>query len=135
MLELASILIRTREGFNSTPFEGENGWVIGYGRDLNQGISEEEAEILLYTDLDNHINELMSYRFWDSVEATSPRKAALVAIHYSIGARAFHGLTRFTTALDEDDWVRAARELTAASGKLGLKSGKSLSNLIRMGEE
>ena len=135
MLELATSLIKNREGFHSTPFDSESGFIIGYGRDLSQGITEEEAEILLYADMDSHIDELMSYRFWESSEATPARKAALVALHYSVGARAFNSFTRLTDALDNDDWTRASIELTTSAGRLGLNGGKLLANLLRTGDE
>jgi GH24 family phage-related lysozyme (muramidase) len=132
MLELAVDLITRDKGFNAHPRD----CVIGYGRNLAlTGISATEAEIMLYNDLDDHLNEVMGYKFWDAEEATSARRAALLSLHYAIGVKEFRRSHRFIAALQKQDWTTAARWLTDSSQRLGLTNGKQLARLIKEGEE
>lgn len=137
MLELASILIKRHEGLELHPYKCTSGYLsIAYGRNLDTvGISEEEANILLYNDLDTHLNELMGYKFWDCEELNDNRKAALIDFHFNVGARTFNKFVRFKEALENQDWGKASRELLDSRYRLQVGNrAKTIASIIKTGE-
>lgn len=101
--------LREHEGFSATPYRCPAGYLtIGYGTNLDAGITYAQAEALVAEHLKVDMAWLVEHYPW--VQDVSPqRQRALVEMLYQLGARGFASFKRTLAAAAEGDWERAAR--------------------------
>ena len=102
--------IKRHEGFRAEPYTCPAGrWTIGYGYNLEAGMTLEEAEALLTLRVSSCIAHWERYRWWDRL--TAPRQRALVEMCYQLGAGGCRRFERMLRALADADYERAADEM------------------------
>ncbi len=134
---LAKALLRRHEGMRLKPYRDTVGKLtIGYGRNLDdQGISEEEAAILLRNDLRRCEEELQEI-LGETYEKLSPaRRAVLLDMIYNLGRSRFLSFRKFLAALKAGDFEQAAVEMLDSkwSRQVGRRA-EELAKIMRRGE-
>ena len=110
MIDSTSKLIRRHEGLRLTPYEDSRGILtIGFGRNLERGISEEEATQLFERDLREARVAARQYKWFKRL--SRPRQAVVVDMHFQLGARGFSGFVKTIAALADQDVETAADEM------------------------
>ena len=91
---------------------------IGYGRNLmTRGILPDEARNMLEHDLNEVIDALQKifgHAFW--LKLSRNRQIALISLVYNIGETSFLRFKRFITAVKNENWEHAAKELIYING-------------------
>lgn len=112
---LAELLSRF-EGLRLKPYRDTVGKLtIGFGRNLeDKGISQLEAEFLLYQDIEQSIESILNKCPW-AIELLNldnfGKFAVLVSLRFQMGEKGFLGFKKFLKAAKERDWKEAAKEL------------------------
>jgi lysozyme len=103
-------MIRRHEGFVAKPYQDSLGnWTIGYGRNLNNGISEAEASMLAKHDIEHTIRMLDSMPWYSRL--SNIRQAALIDMAYNLGDTGFLRFTKTILALKLGNYKTAAEEM------------------------
>lgn len=102
--------IKRDEGFKATPYRDTAGlWTIGYGTNIDSGISHEEAEFLLRSRLSEIVGELDKRKpSWRGHRRSVQR--ALMNMAYNLGTPRLLGFVKMWAALDKKDYETAAAE-------------------------
>ncbi|MCY4044388.1 MAG: glycoside hydrolase family protein [Cellvibrionales bacterium] len=84
---------------------------IGYGRNIeDNGISEKEADLLLYNDVINCVQEAnRSFDFYSRLN--DPRKAVIINMLFNLGLSRLRGFKKFLAAVAAGDYKTAAAEM------------------------
>lgn len=103
--------IKKQEGLKLKPYVDTVGKItIGYGRNLTDvGITKEEAEIMLYTDLsvaEFHLREI----FPDYDKYPLDLKIVLVSMMFNLGKTRFLTFKKFIKAIKDKDYKKAIFE-------------------------
>jgi len=142
MTDRLTALIARHEGANRDPKTGRHLpykdslgiLTVGYGRNLERGISEDEARYMLANDIADHRNELLVHAPWvqglDEV-----RLAALVDMAFNLGVPRLMGFRRMLAAARAGDWQTAAREMLDSrwAAQVGSRAVE-LAHMMRTGE-
>ena len=104
--------IKKVEGLKLKPYEDKYGnLTIGYGRNLSdRGITKEEAEIMLYTDLAIAEFDLRDI-FVDYDDYPIELKVVLTSMIFNLGKKRFLTFKKFIEAIKEKDYKKALIEL------------------------
>jgi len=106
--------LKIEEGFRARPYHCTAGILtIGFGRNLSnsgQGISEEEATVLLKNDVIRTIDEVRQRWPWFDDLNKSAREV-LVELCFQLGAPRLSGFVKCLAALEAGDTATAAAEL------------------------
>lgn len=102
--------IKAHEGFRSKPYLDTVGkTTIGWGRNLSDnGISNEEAELMLDNDIENCQKELSSFDWYYSQPLHV--RDALINMCFNLGLPRLLGFKRMIAALEKKDYTTAAAE-------------------------
>ena len=97
-------LIKRHEGFSKTLYRCTAGKLtIGYGRNIeDNGISQDEAELMLSNDIEEHDIELTKV-FPDPMPDSC--YAALLDMHFNLGHTKFMQFRKMIAAVKEGDYV------------------------------
>lgn len=115
MQQISSKLIETlkrHEGLRLKPYRCPAGKLtIGVGRNLeDMGISEDEADFLLYNDISRVIEEL-KHKFTWFLNLSIPRQEALVDLCFNLGMNRLLGFKNFLLAMSFQNYQSAFSEL------------------------
>jgi len=104
-------LIKKHEGYSATPYTDTVGKItIGWGRNLtDNGISEEEATMLLSHDLDKCERQLNNLQWYSHLSHI--RKDVLVSMVFNMGFRGFLSFKKMIIAIEEHHWREAAKQM------------------------
>jgi lysozyme len=105
-------LIKKHEGLRLSPYKCTSGKLtIGYGRNIeDNGISKQEAEIMLFNDISSCEGELdLKIPIWRDL--SEPRRAVLVNMVFNLGYPRFSKFKKMLKAIKEKDFNRAAAEM------------------------
>ena len=99
------------EGFRAKPYRCTSGKLsIGYGTNIQDGITREEALLLMRHRLGKVVDALESrLPFWTRL--TDERRRVLANMGYQLGAGGLMGFKRMLVALERGDYEAAAREM------------------------
>ncbi|MDY0228461.1 MAG: hypothetical protein RBR38_16735 [Desulfomicrobium apsheronum] len=99
------------EGFMPIPYRCTAGKLsIGYGTNIQDGITRDEALLLMRYRLGKVVAALESrLPFWPSL--TDDRRRVLANMGYQLGIGGLMGFKRMLAALDRSDYEAAAREM------------------------
>ena len=117
-------LIQKHEGLKLKPYTDTIGILtIGYGRNLQNGISQTEAEYLFENDYQDALQTALSLypRF---VSLSKVRQAVLVNMAFNLGLSRLRGFVKFFAALEARDFRRASDEMLDSkwSGQVGVRA-------------
>ena len=113
----AKALIKKHEGVRLKPYYDSEGILtIGWGRNLQQGLSEAEADLLFENDFRKAFNQAAKYTWFHRL--TPERKQVIVNMVFNLGARGFSKFRRMIAALDIEDYETARIEMLDSEWKV-----------------
>lgn len=119
-VDLALPRLKTEEGFRATKYTDTRGHTtIGYGFDVDAGISQFAAAALLTAQATERHESLTSYSWYASLDPV--RQSVCLDIAFNDG---LHGLLNFPhliAALSRQDWPSAATECRVTNPELATR--------------
>jgi lysozyme len=131
--------VKKNEGLRLKPYLCTSGkWTIGYGHNLEEGISEYVAEAILDEDIRTAIEDVLDIFSNDKDEfqliLSGNRYIALVDMMFNLGKPRFLTFKRMIQAIKEKNWDKAANELLDSKYATQVKQRAiNNSNLLRKG--
>ncbi len=130
-------LARTRryEGLRLKPYTCPAGHLtIGYGHNLENGITQETAEQLLRADLSYAQMEVGARLPW-SAQLGEVRQFVLVDMCFNMGIGKLLTFRKFLAALEAGDYPQAAKEMLNSrwAGQVGRRA-RELAEMMQTGE-
>lgn len=130
--------LKRHEGFRSKPYRCTAGKLtIGIGRNLDdKGISEDEAYIMLLSDISDATNDLIKAKpqVWERLNDDSVRQCVLINMTFNLGISRLLKFKKMWAAIEAGDYAEAADEMldsrwAAQVGERALE----LSDMMRTG--
>ena len=134
MESLANQLIR-HEGLRLEVYECTNGYkTIGVGRNIQtNGITEEEAILMLKTDIDRSRKELETFYWWEDLDEV--RKDCLINIVFNLGFPTFKKFKGLISDLEDKNYKMASLNMLDSRWAKQVKGrAKELAEQMRTGE-
>ena len=131
----AAAYIRRFEGFSKLPYKCPTGHLtIGYGHNLERGISKEVAELLLMQDIEIALKQVKNvFQFWPKL--TDARLFVLVDMCYNLGLTNLCGFKKMLAATEQGDYQTAAKEMLASKWAAQVdRRAVELSKIMEKGE-
>lgn len=101
--------IKKCEGYNPRPYKDSLGVLtIGYGTNLEQGLSEKQCNYLMLCEIQTCLDELNHYSWY--TKQSPARKDALLNMCYNLGMPRLLTFKKMIKALDNMDYANAAKE-------------------------
>lgn len=130
----AAAYIRRYEGFSKLPYKCPTGHLtIGYGHNLENGISKEAAEFILQEDLARAERAVKnSFPWWWKLD--DARQFVLVDMAFNMGP-GLKGFKKMLAAVEAGDFDKAAEEMLASkwAAQVGRRAVE-LSKIMEKGE-
>lgn len=131
----ATAKIRRYEGFSRLPYKCPTGHLtIGYGHNLENGISKEAAEFILQEDLARAERAVKnSFPWWWKLD--DARQFVLVDMAFNMGLAGLKGFKKMLAAAEQGDYQTAAKEMLASkwAAQVGRRAVE-LSKIMEKGE-
>jgi len=104
-------LLKRQEGLRLHPYPDGEDLSIGYGRNLSSvGITEEEAEQLLFNDLERVLAEVRDrYEYFDGLSEN--RQVAVLSLAYNLGATRHAQFLNHHAKMAAELYTEAAQEI------------------------
>ena len=134
MESLANQLIR-HEGLRLEVYECTNGYkTIGVGRNIQtNGITEEEAILMLKTDIDRSRKELETFYWWEELDEV--RKDCLINMVFNLGFPTFKKFKGLISDLEDKNYKMASLNMLDSRWAKQVKGrAKELAEQMRTGE-
>lgn len=115
--------VMASEGFRGTKYIDSRGFLtIGYGFNVDAGISRYCAGALCQAQLDEARSEIKGYPWYQACDA--PRQDVLTELTFNMGPQKLLGFHNMLGALVGQDWNKAADELqnSAWFGQVGTRA-------------
>lgn len=134
---LVAALIKHHEVLRLTPSTETGHVTIGYGRNLEAGISVDEAEYLFERPFRMAWADAAAFSWFAGL--TSARQAVIVSMLYQLGLGGFKKFARMQIALMAGDYDQAALQMTRSkwATQVGMRAGQRgwvLRRMMRTGE-
>lgn len=112
--EKAAAYIRRYEGFSKLPYKCPTGHLtIGYGHNLENGISSAAAEFILKEDLARAEQAVKdAFPWWWKLD--NARQFVLVDMAFNMGLAGLKGFKKMLAAMEKGDYQTAAKEMLAS---------------------
>ena len=133
--ERVAARIRKSEGLSYLPYKCPSGHLtIGYGHNLEHGISIEAAELLLRQDIEIAVRQVKNAFIWWP-KLTEARFYVLVDMTFNMGISRLCGFKKMLTAVEQGDYQTAAKEMLASkwAAQVGRRAVE-LSKIMKKGE-
>ncbi len=126
--------IKTCEGLNLESYIDTNGHVtIGWGRNLENGIRLDEAEVMFQNDFKQTVAELKECD-WYLMQPPGVQNA-LINMNFNLGIEKLHGFKKMIAALKLKDYTLAALEALDSRWALQVhKRANDIAVMIRAGK-
>lgn len=110
----ATAYIRRYEGFSKLPYKCPTGHLtIGYGHNLENGITLEMAEFILKRDLETAERAVKdAFPWWWKL--ADARQFVLVDMAFNMGLAGLKGFKKMLAAMEQGDYQTAAKEMLAS---------------------
>ena len=110
----AAAYIRCYEGFSRLPYKCPTGHLtIGYGHNLENGISAAAAEFILQEDLARAVRAVKdAFPWWWKLD--DARQFVLVDMVFNMGLAGLKGFKKMLAAMEKGDYQTAAKEMLAS---------------------
>jgi lysozyme len=116
-VELALPRLRTEEGFRATKYTDTQGHLsIGYGWNIDSGISQFAAAALLQAQATERHNILATYPWYAALDAV--RQSVCLDIAFNDGLNGLLHFPHMIAALSKGDWAGAAAECKVTNPEL-----------------
>jgi lysozyme len=113
--QIAEAQLRVHEGLRLKPYHDTVGVLtIGYGRNLTNGISNSEAELMLRNDLDLAFEDAKKFSAVAWNQMNDARKAVVINMAFNLGYARLSKFVLFRAALAIGDWEKAARRMESS---------------------
>lgn len=110
MLVRSYEMLKKHEGFRSFPYKCTAGKLtIGYGFNLDAGITSEEADFLLKARVDRVEKWLASHEWYRALDEN--RRDVLSNMAYNLGVAGLFKFKNMIKALEDGDYNKAAEEM------------------------
>ncbi|MCI7536560.1 MAG: glycoside hydrolase family protein [Elusimicrobiaceae bacterium] len=123
------------EGFSKLPYKCPTGHLtIGYGHNLEHGISKEAAEFILQEDLARAERAVKnSFPWWWKLD--DARQFVLVDMAFNMGLAGLKGFKKMLAAVEQGDYQTAAKEMLDSkwAAQVGRRAVE-LSKIMEKGE-
>lgn len=107
---ILSEMIKREEGYRKDMYKCSMGFrTIGYGYNIDAGMSEEEAEVLLNHRLGKLTDALRVKYDWFH-QLNEARQAVVVSMNYQLGEAGFSKFKKMIVALEVGDYKEAAAQ-------------------------
>jgi len=126
--------IKNCEGLNLHPYLDTKGHVtIGWGRNLDNGISKDEAQLMFENDFLRTENELLKCD-WYTIQPPGVQNA-LLNMNFNLGITKLSGFTGMIQALKEKNYSKASQEALNSdwANEVGQRA-KDIAVMIRAGK-
>ena len=125
----ASAYIRRYEGFSKLPYKCPTGHLtIGYGHNLENGITPEMADFILKRDLETAERAVKdAFPWWWKLD--DARQFVLVDMAFNMGLAGLKGFKKMLAAIESGDFDKAAEEM------LDSKYGRQVVHRARLNAE
>lgn len=125
--------IKRCEGLKTIPYMDTTGHLsIGWGRNLVDGISIEEAEMLFQNDLARAVSELEEYD-WYTIQPPHVQHA-LINMNFNLGIHKLFEFKNMITALINQDLTQASYEALNSSWAIEVgQRAKDIALMMRQG--
>ncbi|WP_428045727.1 glycoside hydrolase family protein [Candidatus Avelusimicrobium fimicolum] len=133
--ERVAARIRKSEGLSYLPYKCPSGHLtIGYGHNLEHGISIEAAELLLRQDIEIAAKQVKNaFILWPKL--TEARFYVLVDMTFNMGISRLCGFKKMLTAVEQGDYQTAAKEMLASKWAVQVgRRAAELSKIMKKGE-
>lgn len=131
----AAAYIRRYEGFSKLPYKCPTGHLtIGYGHNLENGISAKVALFILQEDLTQAEQAVKkAFPWWWKLD--DARQFVLVDMAFNMGLAGLKGFKKMLTAVEQGDYQTAAKEMLASkwAAQVGHRAAE-LSKIMKKGE-
>ncbi len=102
--------LKRHEGFRSKPYKDTEGFTtIGYGFNVDAGISEFLAELILKNQVYTIEYELGSFGWFDSINEA--RQDVIINMVFNIGKSGFMQFKKMIAAIEHGDFEEAAKQM------------------------
>ena len=131
--DLALVRCKVNEGFRPQKYLDTRGFTtIGYGFNVDAGISEFAAATLLEAQLAEAEADVSNFDWYPSVDGV--RKSVLVELCFNMGIHKLQGFKLMLAACSRSDWTDAALQLQQSAwfSQVGQR-GSQLVRLLRDG--
>ena len=131
--DLATARCKVNEGFRSAKYTDTRGFLtIGYGFNVDAGISEYAASALLGAQVHEAETDVSNFDWYASVDGV--RQSVLVELAFNMGIHKLQQFHNMLAACSRQDWTTAAAELqnSAWFGQVGNR-GPQLVRLLHDG--
>jgi lysozyme len=116
-VDLALLRLKTEEGFRATKYTDTQGRLsIGYGFNVDAGISLLAASALLQAQIVERQNQLLTYPWYSNLDPV--RQSVCLDIAFNDGLNGLLHFPRMIAALARGDWADAATECKVTNPEL-----------------
>ena len=131
----AAAYLRRYEGFSKLPYKCTTGHLtIGYGHNLEHGISAAAAEFSLQEDLNKAARAVKdAFPWWWKMDEA--RQFVLVDMAFNMGIAGLKGFKKMLAAMEQGDYQTAAKEMLESKWAGQVKRrAVELSKIMQTGE-
>ena len=135
MISTESIdLIKRHEGKRLTPYRDTEGVLtIGYGRNLEKGISDKLADYMLQEDLQSVYRDCTLYDWY--FDLNNPRRAVIDNMMFNLGIGRFNLFKKTIALLEKGDYDEASKEMLRSRWAVQVGNrAVELAEMMRTGE-
>ncbi len=132
-MEEVDLWIKRYEGLKLEPYVDTTGnLTIGYGRNLKNGISKDEAELMFKNDLSRATKELFAFGWF--LDQSNNIQTALINMNFNLGINKLLSFKRMIAALTTKNYTLAAQEALDSlwARQVGVRA-KDIALMIRQG--
>ena len=127
-IDLVLPRLQTEEGFRALPYKDTRGhWTVGYGCNLDVGLSRKAAEALLIAQANERHEDLLRFPWYAALDPV--RQSVCLDIDFNAHLLSFPHLI---AALSRQDWASAATECKVTNPELAGRYAK-LAQLLLVG--
>ena len=102
--------LKVHEGYRSKPYHCTEGKLtVGYGFNLDAGMSEEEATLLLEYKVMNIITDMMRFKWFEKLD--SVRKVVIINMVYQMGLDGVLKFKKMIKAIQDKDYKEASVQM------------------------
>ena len=106
-------LTEQQEAFKPKPYRDSRGfWTVGFGTNLDAGITREQAEALMRCQLDANEQALLAFPWFAGLNPV--RRGVIENMAYNMGVSDVLGFEDMVAAIEAKDWPEAARQMRAS---------------------
>lgn len=134
MAPVMEALLEQQEGFRANPYRDSRGFLtIGFGTNLDAGITHDQAKALMDCQLAANEAALMDYPWFAGLDEM--RRGVIENMAYNMGVDGVLEFQDMIAAIEAKDWPEAAKQMLASewAGEVGDRA-QVLAEIMRTGQ-